>query len=189
MEILIKMRSPIKPRDLSTGEVAGILRCSQQTVIRQFDAGKLKGYRVAGSRFRRIPMECVRDYMRENNIPFLPDPTRGVLVLDQNQGLAAALKARLNMVDHAVDVYRALFRVGSTSPAAVVVNSCSIPVPVAIQFALTIEDECDDIGLFCTYPNGTKDAKTLSPHFQCIQFANLHTTSLDIVRLLRGGEE
>ena len=37
----------------TTGEVADICKVSQQTVIRCFDSGKLKGFRVPGSRFRR----------------------------------------------------------------------------------------------------------------------------------------
>ena len=39
----------------TTGEVAEVCKVSQQTIIRCFDSGKLKGFRVPGSRFRRIP--------------------------------------------------------------------------------------------------------------------------------------
>lgn len=43
----------------TTGEAAELLRVSQQTVIRMFDAGDFKGFRVPRSRFRRIPREAL----------------------------------------------------------------------------------------------------------------------------------
>ena len=39
----------------TTGEAAKICKVSQQTIIRCFDSGQLKGFGVPGSRFRRIP--------------------------------------------------------------------------------------------------------------------------------------
>ena len=43
----------------TTGEAAKICKVSQQTIIRCFDSGQLKGFRVAGSRFRRIPRDVL----------------------------------------------------------------------------------------------------------------------------------
>jgi excisionase family DNA binding protein len=58
-----------KVKDLfTTGEAADICKVSQQTIIRCFDAGKLEGFRVPGSKFRRIPRESLIKFMRENNI-------------------------------------------------------------------------------------------------------------------------
>ena len=53
----------------TTGEAAEICKVSQQTIIRCFDSGRLKGFRVPGSRFRRIPREALIAFMRDNNIP------------------------------------------------------------------------------------------------------------------------
>ena len=53
----------------TTGEAAKICKVSQQTIIRCFDSGGLKGFRVPGSRFRRIPREHLYAFMKENNIP------------------------------------------------------------------------------------------------------------------------
>ena len=53
----------------TTGEVAEICKLSQQTVIRCFDSGRLGGYRVPGSRFRRIPRDELIKFMKEHNIP------------------------------------------------------------------------------------------------------------------------
>ena len=53
----------------TTGEAAEICKVSQQTIIRCFDAGRLKGFRVPGSRFRRIPRDALLQFMKDNNIP------------------------------------------------------------------------------------------------------------------------
>ena len=53
----------------TTGEAAKICKVSQQTIIRCFDSGQLKGFRVPGSRFRRIPREALYRFMKENSIP------------------------------------------------------------------------------------------------------------------------
>src|SRR5215472_11917083 len=53
----------------TTGEAADICKVSQQTIIRCFDSGRLKGFRVPGSRFRRIPRDALIAFMKDNNIP------------------------------------------------------------------------------------------------------------------------
>src|SRR3990172_7047280 len=53
----------------TTGEAAKICKVSQQTIIRCFDSGQLKGFRVPGSRFRRIPRDQLLAFMREKGIP------------------------------------------------------------------------------------------------------------------------
>ena len=49
----------------TTGEAAKICKVSQQTIIRCFDSGQLKGFRVPGSRFRRIPRDLLYKFMKE----------------------------------------------------------------------------------------------------------------------------
>jgi two-component system, OmpR family, response regulator len=68
----------------STGEAAEICKVSQQTIIRCFDSGRLAGFRVPGSKFRRIPRESLIKFMRENEIPLdqLDSGRRKVLVVD-----------------------------------------------------------------------------------------------------------
>lgn len=53
----------------TTGEAAEICKVSQQTIIRCFDSGRLAGFRVPGSKFRRIPREELIRFMRDNEIP------------------------------------------------------------------------------------------------------------------------
>lgn len=68
----------------STGEAAKICKVSQQTIIRCFDSGKLKGFYVPGSRFRRVPREALIQFMKEHNIPSdnLDTGKKRVLVVD-----------------------------------------------------------------------------------------------------------
>ncbi len=70
----------------TTGEAAELCKISQQTIIRCFDAGRLKGFRVPGSRFRRIPREELLRFMRENEIPtdILEGGRKRVLVVDDD---------------------------------------------------------------------------------------------------------
>lgn len=73
----------------TTGEAAKICKVSQQTIIRCFDSGQLKGFRVPGSRFRRIPRDQLFAFMRDNGIPTdaLESGKRKVLVVDDDQDL------------------------------------------------------------------------------------------------------
>ena len=73
----------------TTGEAAKICKVSQQTIIRCFDNGQLKGFRVPGSRFRRIPREALYRFMRDNGIPTdaLESGKRKVLLVDDDTEL------------------------------------------------------------------------------------------------------
>ena len=73
----------------TTGEAAKICKVSQQTIIRCFDSGQLKGFRVPGSRFRRIPRDQLFAFMRDNGIPTdaLESGKRKVLVVDDDREL------------------------------------------------------------------------------------------------------
>lgn len=70
----------------TTGEAADICKVSQQTIIRCFDSGRLKGFRVPGSRFRRIPREALIAFMKDNGIPTdnMDSGKRKVLVVDDD---------------------------------------------------------------------------------------------------------
>lgn len=70
----------------TTGEAAEICKVSQQTIIRCFDSGRLRGFRVPGSRFRRIPREALIAFMRENGIPpdALDSGKQKILVVDDD---------------------------------------------------------------------------------------------------------
>ena len=77
----------------TTGEAAKICKVSQQTIIRCFDNGSLKGFRVPGSRFRRIPRDQLFTFMKDNGIPTdaLESGKRKVLIVDDDEELVELL--------------------------------------------------------------------------------------------------
>jgi hypothetical protein len=96
----------------STGESASICQVSQQTIIRCFDNGSLKGFRVPGSKFRRIPRESLIVFMQSNGIPLPPDFSKAekLIVLTENDELFSVLADRFK--DSEVTQVRSLFELG-----------------------------------------------------------------------------
>jgi excisionase family DNA binding protein len=81
----------------TTGEAAKICKVSQQTIIRCFDSGQLKGFRVPGSRFRRIPRDVLFKFMKENGIPTdaLESGRRKALIVDDDEELVELIRDEL----------------------------------------------------------------------------------------------
>jgi two-component system, OmpR family, response regulator len=71
----------------TTGEAADICNVSQQTIIRCFDSGKLTGFRIPGSRFRRIPRDSLVKFMKDHDMPLknLESGKKKVLIVDDDQ--------------------------------------------------------------------------------------------------------
>jgi excisionase family DNA binding protein len=82
----------------TTGEAAEVCKVSQQTIIRCFDSGRLNGFRVPGSRFRRIPRGELIRFMRSNEIPLdtLGDDRKRVLVVDDDPQILAIVQETLH---------------------------------------------------------------------------------------------
>ncbi len=71
----------------TTGEAAEICKVSQQTIIRCFDSGRVHGFRVPGSKFRRIPRAELLRFMKANDIPtdVLESTKKRILVVDDDE--------------------------------------------------------------------------------------------------------
>jgi excisionase family DNA binding protein len=54
---------------LTTGQVAQICNVAPRTVTKWFDSGQLRGYRIPGSRDRRIPINELIRFMKAHSIP------------------------------------------------------------------------------------------------------------------------
>ena len=78
----------------TTGEAAKICKVSQHTIIRCFDNGSLKGFRVPGSRFRRIPRDQLFVFMKDNGIPTdaLESGKKKLLIVDDDQDLVDLMR-------------------------------------------------------------------------------------------------
>ena len=82
---------PNMPRQkdiLTTGEVAKICNVAPRTVSKWFDSGQLRGYRIPGSKDRRIPLNALIRFMKAHNIPLdglQSGRTRVLLVDDESE--------------------------------------------------------------------------------------------------------
>ena len=87
---------------LTTGQVAQICNVAPRTVTKWFDSGQLKGYRIPGSRDRRIPTPELIRFMKAHNIPTeaLEMGKMRVLVIESDwetaENLAVALRSKKN---------------------------------------------------------------------------------------------
>jgi len=99
----------------TTGEVAAICKVAPRTVSKWFDSGKLRGYRIPGSKDRRIPAQQLIRFMRAHGIPLdgLETGLTRVLIVEQDRGVADLLSQALAR-DAGYDVYiaRSAFEAG-----------------------------------------------------------------------------
>ncbi len=85
------MRGKTKKDVLTTGEIARLCNVAPRTVAKWFDTGELRGYRIPGSRDRRVPLQQLIRFMREHQMPLEGLETGGVRVLLIEAGEAPAL--------------------------------------------------------------------------------------------------
>ena len=82
---------------LTTGEVAKICNVAPRTVSKWFDSGALKGYRIPGSKDRRIPVAQLLRFMKEHGIPFdgIAGGKTRVLIVDDDPEVVGVLEKGL----------------------------------------------------------------------------------------------
>lgn len=85
---------PFDKEVLTTGEVAKICNVAPRTVSKWFDSGSLKGYRIPGSRDRRIPSGELMKFMRAHGIPLegLNSGRTRVLIVDGERDVVDTLE-------------------------------------------------------------------------------------------------
>jgi len=101
---------------LTTGDVAKICNVAPRTVSKWFDNGQLKGYRIPGSKDRRIPLGELIRFMKANNMPTtaLAAGKMRVIILDGNENTASALADALQTkTDYEVQTVRTTFEAGA----------------------------------------------------------------------------
>ncbi len=123
---------------LTTGEVAKICNVAPRTVSKWFDKGQLKGYRIPGSKDRRIPVNELVRFMKMHNMPInrLPVGKIRVLIVDSDNGsdssLAESLSTRAN---YEAQTVTSNFETGLTaqrfSPHVMLINLLAKDISVA----------------------------------------------------------
>jgi excisionase family DNA binding protein len=83
---------------LTTGEVAKICNVAPRTVSKWFDSGQLRGYRIPGSKDRRIPLNSLVRFMKQHQIPMdgLKSGQTRVLIVDDDREVVETLEKVLN---------------------------------------------------------------------------------------------
>ncbi len=138
---------------LTTGDEAKICNVAPRTVSKWFDNGQLKGYRIPGSKDRRIPVSELIRFMKIHNMPTtaLPVGKIRVLIADSNDKTASALADILqNEADYEVHTVQSNFGTGA------VVQKFA---PHVLLVSLLAEG-IDAMGI-CKYIRANEDLRTI----------------------------
>ncbi len=138
---------------LTTGDVAKICNVAPRTVSKWFDSGQLKGYRIPGSKDRRIPINELMRFMKTHNIPTTALKVGGirVVIADSNEKEATSLAQTLRTkADYEVEIAKSAFEAGimaqKFSPHVLLVN---------------LLDKNIDAGEICKNIRKTEDLQTV----------------------------
>jgi excisionase family DNA binding protein len=103
---------------LTTGEVAKICNVAPRTVSKWFDSGALHGYRIPGSKDRRIPLNQLIRFMKQHGMPLngLMTGSSRVLIVDDEQDIVEVLEKILeDEAKYEVEVAKGGFAAGITA--------------------------------------------------------------------------
>ena len=103
---------------LTTGEVAKICNVAPRTVSKWFDSGALTGYRIPGSKDRRIPLTQLIRFMKHHGMPLngLMTGCTRVMIVDGEQDVVDVLEKILeDEAKYDVEVARTGFAAGATA--------------------------------------------------------------------------
>jgi excisionase family DNA binding protein len=114
---------------LTTGQVAKICKVAPRTVAKWFDSGQLRGYRIPGSKDRRIPLNQLVRFMQAHGMPLegLETGQVRVLILDEEHEFTTLLRDALHDEGgYSVDIAPTIFEAGvltqRTQPHVMVID-------------------------------------------------------------------
>ena len=103
---------------LTTGEVAKICNVAPRTVSKWFDSGALHGYRIPGSKDRRIPLNQLIRFMKQHGMPLngLMTGSTRILIVDDERDIVEVLEKILeDEAKYEVEVAQGGFAAGVTA--------------------------------------------------------------------------
>src|SRR3954447_5296718 len=103
---------------LTTGEVAKICSVAPRTVSKWFDSGALHGYRIPGSKDRRIPLNQLIRFMKQHGMPLngLMTGSSRIMIVDDEQDIVEVLEKILeDEAKYEVEVAKGGFAAGVTA--------------------------------------------------------------------------
>lgn len=148
------------PGVLTTGQVARICRVAPRTVSKWFDRGELSGYKIPGSRDRRIPLRTLVEFMRRHNIPMdeIETELAAALVVCLDDGDAETIASSLRhsgTVTRARSAVEAGMHLAKYTPDVVFVNPDDVD-PSLIAAAVAQSDLKARIVLFGPGASGSQ---------------------------------
>jgi excisionase family DNA binding protein len=159
---------------LTTGDVAKICNVASRTVSKWFDNGQLRGYRIPGSKDRRIPLGELIRFMKAHNMPTmgLASAHTRIIVVDSNENTARTVANSLRTkTDYEVQIAQNEFEAGLAlqrfSPHVVLIN---------------LLDEGMDATAICKSIRANEDLQTI----KVIAVAN-HLSDSELAALLKKG--
>lgn len=179
---------------LTTGDVAKICNVAPRTVSKWFDNGQLKGYRIPGSKDRRIPVSELVRFMKMHNMPVsaLAVGKIRVLIVDSSDQTASSLAGQLQeKAGYEVQTVRSNFETGSAVqkfvPHVLLINLLAEDVDAAdICRNVRSQDELRTIKLIaltCRL-NASESAALLQKGFD-----GYVSSSADVAQVIRQIEE
>ena len=139
----------------TTGEAAKICKVSQQTIIRCFDNGRLHGFKVPGSRFRRIPRPELIRFMKHNQMDMSrleSGPLRvlvvGVSPSQSDPVIQEHAQDRKIVITHADDAWTAGYLTHEVKPNLILLNPTSSGIDESvIQKTIDSNPELSDTSI------------------------------------------
>ncbi len=111
---MVQGRNDSTPKVLTTGQIARICNVAPRTVSKWFDMGQLRGYRIPGSRDRRVPLDQLLRFLKAHNMPLngLDAGPRRVLVMHADVELGQTIVQRLKQSGYDARLAQSPFDVG-----------------------------------------------------------------------------
>ena len=135
----------------TTGEAARICNVSQQTIIRCFDSGRLHGFKVPGSRFRRIPRAELIRFMQHNKMDMnrLGEGPIQVLVVglsaeEVDSVIQTHSAGKEIEIQHADDVWTAGFLAHKCNPGLILLSPAMGVNKSSILATLSVSNRHED---------------------------------------------
>lgn len=114
---------------LTTGEVAKICNVAPRTVSKWFDNGQIKGYRIPGSKDRRIPVSELIRFMKIHDMPTtdIQVAKLRILIVDSDSSISESLAQSLKTAgDYEVRTVGSNLQAGAVvqkfTPHVIIVN-------------------------------------------------------------------
>ena len=161
---------------LTTGQVARICKVAPRTVSKWFDRGQLQGYKIPGSRDRRIPVRQLLSFMKEHGMPTDAVETGPELTLivanpgSRGDQLLAALSGHMDVM-RAESLFEAGCIIERSRPHTVVIDLSDFG-PQLASCITAIKANSNSARIVTVGENGTL------PHSQTDGMADAHVDNI-----------